>query len=30
MQVAQQVVWQRWTTYEEMATREASQFHPPV
>ncbi|MNE99645.1 Pyruvate-flavodoxin oxidoreductase [compost metagenome] len=30
MQVAQQVVWQRWATYEEMATREASQFHPPV
>ncbi|MNT71751.1 Pyruvate-flavodoxin oxidoreductase [compost metagenome] len=30
MQVAQQVVWQRWSTYEEMATREASHFHPPV
>ncbi|HAT06928.1 MAG TPA: hypothetical protein DCS77_14735, partial [Aeromonas salmonicida] len=30
MQVAQQVVWQRWATYEEMATREASHFHPPV
>ncbi|WP_183148751.1 hypothetical protein [Aeromonas caviae] len=30
MQVAQQVAWQKWATYEEMATREASQFHPPV
>ncbi|MBL0560466.1 pyruvate:ferredoxin (flavodoxin) oxidoreductase [Aeromonas hydrophila] len=30
MQVAQQVAWQKWATYEEMATREASHFHPPV
>jgi len=28
--VAQQVAWQKWATYEEMATREASHFHPPV
>ncbi|MGL5469514.1 MAG: thiamine pyrophosphate-dependent enzyme, partial [Shewanella sp.] len=30
MQVAQKVAWQKWATYEEMATREASHFHPPV
>ncbi|MGL6581880.1 thiamine pyrophosphate-dependent enzyme [Aeromonas caviae] len=30
MQVAQQVAWQKWATYEEMATREASHFHPLV
>lgn len=30
MPVAQQVAWQQWATYEEMATREVSHFNPPV
>ncbi|MFM5462573.1 pyruvate:ferredoxin (flavodoxin) oxidoreductase [Aeromonas simiae] len=28
MAIAQQVAWQKWATYEEMATRSAEQFHP--
>ena len=28
LQIAQDVVYQRWSTYEEMATRNAADFHP--
>ncbi|MGI9211397.1 MAG: thiamine pyrophosphate-dependent enzyme, partial [Methylococcaceae bacterium] len=28
MTLAQQVVWQKWDVYEEMATRSGSHFHP--
>ncbi|MDT8319348.1 MAG: thiamine pyrophosphate-dependent enzyme, partial [Xanthomonadales bacterium] len=28
MNIAQEVVYQRWATYEEMATRNAADFHP--
>ena len=28
MEIAQEVVYQRWSVYERMATRDAAQFHP--
>jgi pyruvate-ferredoxin/flavodoxin oxidoreductase len=28
LEIAQEVVYQRWATYEEMATRNAAKFHP--
>ena len=28
MGMAQQVIWQKWEVYEDMATRSGSHFHP--